>query len=52
MKNIAFIFPAGCYPVPAIKGGAVEALITNLIEENEKNAPPYEESEWDYDYLR
>ena len=22
------------------------------IEENEKNAPPYEESEWDEDYLR
>ncbi len=22
------------------------------IEENERNAPPYEESEWDYDYLR
>ena len=36
MKNIVFIFPAGCYPVPAINGGAVEALITNLVEENEK----------------
>lgn len=37
MKDIVFIFPAGCFPVPAIDGGAVEALITNLINENEIN---------------
>lgn len=37
MKNIVFIFPAGCFPVPAIDGGAVEALITNLINENDVN---------------
>ena len=36
MKDIVFVFPAGCYPVPAINGGAVESLITNLINENEK----------------
>jgi spore coat protein SA len=58
MKNIAFIFPAGCYPVPAIKGGAVEALITNLIEENEKNKKfifhvimcKYKSDKTNYDY--
>lgn len=35
MKDIVFIFNPGCYPVPAINGGAVEALITTLIDENE-----------------
>lgn len=35
MEDIVFIFNPGCNPVPAINGGAVEALITNLIEENE-----------------
>ena len=35
MKNIVFVFNPGCYPVPAINGGAVEALVTNLINENE-----------------
>lgn len=35
MKDIVFVFNPGCYPVPAINGGAVEALITTLIEENE-----------------
>lgn len=36
MKEIVFVFPAGCYPVPAINGGAVESLINVLIDENEK----------------
>lgn len=36
MKNIVFILNPGCYPVPAINGGAVEALVTNLINENEQ----------------
>ena len=35
MKNIVFVFNPECYPVPAINGGAVEALVTNLINENE-----------------
>lgn len=35
MKNIAFVFPAGCYAIPAINGGAVESLLTALITENE-----------------
>ena len=33
--NICIIGPKG-FPVPAVKGGAVETLITNFIEENEK----------------
>lgn len=36
MKRILFI-PAQFYPIPAIKGGAVEVLLTQLIEENEKH---------------
>ena len=35
MKHIAIISP-GILPVPAVRGGAVESLITFLIEENEK----------------
>ena len=35
MKNIAIITSA-VLPVPAIKGGAVETLITQLVESNEK----------------
>lgn len=35
MKNIVFVFNPECYPVPAVNGGAVEALVTNLINENE-----------------
>ena len=36
MKNIVFVFNPGCFPVPAINGGAIESLITTLIDENEK----------------
>lgn len=36
MKEIVFIFNPGCYPVPAINGGAVESLVNVLIDENEK----------------
>ena len=36
MKEICFILPIGL-PVPNVKGGAIETLITNLINENEKN---------------
>ena len=32
--KICVISPKG-FPVPAIKGGAVETLITNFIDENE-----------------
>lgn len=35
MKKILFI-SAQCLPIPAVKGGAVEVLLTQLIEENEK----------------
>lgn len=35
MKKIVFVTPKD-YPVPAVKGGAVETLLTNLIRENEK----------------
>lgn len=35
MKKIAFVFCEGCYPVPAIKGGAVEQLVTSLADQNE-----------------
>lgn len=34
MKKIAII-SSGYFPVPAVKGGAVETLIQNLIDENE-----------------
>lgn len=34
-KRICFIMP-NVFPVPAIKGGATETLINNLIDENEK----------------
>lgn len=37
MKNILLVAPQ-YYPIPAVKGGAVEVLITHLIEENEKHA--------------
>lgn len=39
MKRIAIITPA-ILPVPAVKGGAVEELITKLIQGNEEN-PQY-----------
>lgn len=35
MKDIVFVFNAGCFPVPAINGGAVESLINVLIDQNE-----------------
>lgn len=35
MKHIAIISPC-ILPVPAVKGGAVESLLTFLVEENEK----------------
>lgn len=34
MKKIGFLCLAK-YPVPAVKGGAVETLVTNLLDENE-----------------
>lgn len=36
MKKVCLIVP-NVFPVPATKGGAVETLVTSLIEENEKN---------------
>ncbi len=36
MKRIGFLCLAK-YPVPAVKGGAVETLVTNLLDENEAN---------------
>ena len=36
MKDIVFIFCEGCYPVPAVKGGAVEYLSQMLLDQNEK----------------
>jgi glycosyltransferase involved in cell wall biosynthesis len=36
MKKIGFLCLAK-YPVPAVKGGAVETLVTNLLNENETN---------------
>lgn len=35
MKKVLVITP-DCLPIPAIKGGAVETLLTSFIEENEK----------------
>jgi len=35
MKDIVFVFCEGCYPVPAIKGGAVEYLTQMLLDQNE-----------------
>ena len=34
MKKIALVLPE-VYPVPAVLGGAVEELVTILIEQNE-----------------
>ncbi len=34
--KIAFILPAFALPIPAVKGGAIETLMTMLLEENEK----------------
>ena len=34
--NIAII-TSGYLPVPATKGGAVESIVENIIEKNEKN---------------
>lgn len=34
-KTVCFILPKG-FPVPNVKGGAIETLITNLIEKNEQ----------------
>lgn len=34
MKKIALVLPE-VYPVPAVKGGAIEELVTILIEQNE-----------------
>lgn len=36
MIKLAIISP-GFLPVPAVNGGAVEQLITNILDENEKN---------------
>ena len=36
MKRIGFLCLAK-YPVPSVKGGAVETLVTNLLDENEKS---------------
>ncbi|MCI8485608.1 MAG: hypothetical protein HFJ20_00455 [Clostridia bacterium] len=35
MKKICIVSPEG-FPVPATKGGAIETLINNIIDENEK----------------
>ena len=35
MKKIVMIVP-NCLPIPAVKGGAVETLVTHIINENEK----------------
>lgn len=35
MKKVCFILP-NAFPVPAVKGGAVETLVESLIRENEK----------------
>lgn len=37
MKNIVFVMPRGAYAVPAVNGGAIETLMTMLVEENELN---------------
>lgn len=34
MKKIALVLPEG-YPVPAVRGGAIEELVTILVEQNE-----------------
>ena len=34
MKKIALVLPE-VYPVPAVKGGAIEELVTILLEQNE-----------------
>lgn len=36
MKRVGFLCLAK-YPVPSVKGGAVETLVTNLLDENEKS---------------
>lgn len=36
-RNIVFVMPEKTLPVPAINGGAVETLLTHLIEENENH---------------
>lgn len=36
-KDIVFVMPEGTLPVPAIKGGAIETLLTHLIEANENH---------------
>ena len=36
MNKIGFVCPF-MLPVPAVKGGAIETLVTYLIDENEKN---------------
>lgn len=35
MERIAFILPSTALPVPAAKGGAIETLLTILLEQNE-----------------
>ena len=35
MKKICIICVSG-FPVPAVKGGAIETLVQELIDENEK----------------
>ena len=36
MKKV-LIIPLQYYPIPAIKGGSIETLVTNIIKENEQN---------------
>ena len=36
MKNKICIITSGALPVPDVKGGAIERLMTMLAEENEK----------------
>ena len=53
MKKVCFIIP-NFFPIPATKGGAVETLVTNLINVNEKEhlidfscVCPYEEKAYE-----
>ena len=36
MRTIAFVLPSFALPVPDRKGGAIEALMTMLLEQNEE----------------
>ncbi|URN84117.1 glycosyltransferase family 4 protein [Acetobacterium wieringae] len=53
MKKIAILLPA-LLPVPAVRGGAVESIIENLVNENERN-PIFRftvYSAWDFEAVK